>query len=179
MVRTRHVLLQYFDFLTSHKKDECIRKVETREQMQKQRKLTGSVQNQDHVDALEDLMEVFRQSVEHVPDVNQFLYSLFLHCARRGKRVIDDDITNLSSETLIHAGNRLQHSYGHYVSFVNPDISLGSEQSASDVFDMMQDGEDEASSIVILRCFSRNGHVTDLYLFEDIQYGNATTTKST
>ena len=27
MVQTRHVLLQYFDFLTSHKKDECIRKV--------------------------------------------------------------------------------------------------------------------------------------------------------
>ena len=34
-------------------------------------------------------------------------------------------------------------------------LALGSEQSASDVFDMMQDGEDEVSSIVILRCFSR------------------------
>ena len=128
MVRTRHVLLQYFDFLTSHKKDECIRKVETREQMQKQRKLTGSVQNQDHVDALEDLMEVFSAICRARPieDVNQFLG---IHSSSTAL-VEGNELSTTTSQTyplrrlLIHAGNRLQHSYGHYVEFCGtPDIA--------------------------------------------------------
>ena len=172
MVQTRHVLLQYFDFLTSHKKDECIRKVETREQMQKQRKLTGSVQNQDHVDALEDLLEVFSAICRARPieDVNQFLG---INSSSPTALVEGNELTIATTtqtyplrRLLIHAGNRLQHSYGHYVSFVEllTSLALGSEQSASDVFDMMQDGEDEGFFDCNFTVFFKKMYsVTDLY----------------
>jgi len=171
MSRTRHVLLQYFDFLTSHKKDECIRKVETREQMEKQRKLTGNVQNRDHVDALEDLMEAFAAICRARPieDVNQFLG---VHHSNSNTESLDEFTTTTTTSTyplrqlLIHAGNRLQHSYGHYVSFVEllTSLALGSESSASDVFDMMQDGEEEGFFDCNFTVFFKKMYsVTDLY----------------